>query len=203
MNACTRIITDKNCNVVVLDNTLEEGFIQIFLLKLSSSAGTVSTEIFIKSETTQTVAFGSSQDGFYTLCKVTIPLDNTSSTYYDNGRYYHNGEKVSLQDIIDMPTETSGVDIEYSYFFSTCNLKKCFVKICQEIFNSKHSMCSQKEAAHSLIYKRDLLLSALHVIQYLAEMDQMLEAQRLLEEITSCNGLCQSSQQNSGCGCGR
>lgn len=195
MNACTRIITDKNCNIIVLDNTFEENFIQVYVLKFKDQ-----TETFVKSEVTQTIAFSYSQDGFYTLCKVVIPLDSSKSIYYDQGKYYHNNEEVSLKEVIALPE----ADVEYNYFFSTCNLKKCFVKLCQEIFNSKNTICGQGNVDHSLIYKRDLIWSALNVIQYMAEMDQMDEAQRLLEEITSCNGLCPSSQKsNNGCGCGR
>lgn len=195
MNACTRIITDKNCNIVVLDNTFDENFIQVYILKFEDQ-----TEVFVKSAETQTVTFSYSQDGFYTLCKVTIPLDTSKPIYYKLGKYYYNNQEISLKDLIKL----SEVDAEYSYFFSTCNLKKCFVKVCQEIFNSKNTICSQGNVDHSLIYKRDLIWSALNVIQYMAEMDQMDEAQRLLEEITSCNGLCpSSSQSSSGCGCGK
>ena len=195
MNACTRIITDKNCNIIVLDNTFDENFIQVYILKFKDQ-----TEVFVKSAETQTVTFSYSQDGFYTLCKVTIPLDTSKPIYYKLGKYYYNNQEISLKDLIKL----SEVGAEYSYFFSTCNLKKCFVKVCQEIFNSKNTICSQGNVDHSLIYKRDLIWSALNVIQYMAEMDQMDEAQRLLEEITSCNGLCpSSSQSNSGCGCGK
>lgn len=195
MNACTRIITDKNCNIIVLDNTFDENFIQVYILKFEDQ-----TEVFVKSAETQTVTFSYSQDGFYTLCKVTIPLDTSKPIYYKLGKYYYNNQEISLKDLIKL----SEVDAEYSYFFSTCNLKKCFVKVCQQIFNSKNTICSQGNVDHSLIYKRDLIWSALNVIQYMAEMDQMDEAQRLLEEITSCNGLCpSSSQSSSGCGCGK
>lgn len=195
MNACTRIITDKNCNIIVLDNTFDENFIQVYILKFEDQ-----TEVFVKSAETQTVTFSYSQDGFYTLCKVTIPLDTSKPIYYKLGKYYYNNQEISLKDLIKL----SEVDAEYSYFFSTCNLKKCFVKVCQEIFNSRNTICSQGNVDHSLIYKRDLIWSALNVIQYMAEMDQMDEAQRLLEEITSCNGLCpSSSQSSSGCGCGK
>jgi len=66
-------------------------------------------------------------------------------------------------------------------------------------------MCNKPNSDSSLIYKRDLLWSAMNVIKYLVEMDQLEEAQRLLEEITACNGLCSSSQpeftSNCGCGC--
>jgi hypothetical protein len=41
-----------------------------------------------------------------------------------------------------------------------------------------------------LIYKRDLLWSALNVIKYMIEIDQYEEAERLLERIMGCNGLC-------------
>jgi len=53
------------------------------------------------------------------------------------------------------------------------------------------------------LYKRDLLLSAINVISYLAEMEKFEEAERLLERITSCNGLCDYNDINlRGCGCG-
>ena len=196
MNACTRIITDKNCNIIVLDNTFDKNFIQIFILKFKDQT----EEIFVKSEKTQTVSFNNSQDGFYILCKVTIPLDVLEPIHYNLGKYYYNGQEISLKDLVKLPEANT----EYSYFFSTCNLKKCFVKICQKIFDSKSTICGQENIDHSLIYKRDLIWSAINVIQYMAEMDQMEEAQRLLEEITSCNGLCPSSQKNtSGCGCVR
>lgn len=199
MNTCTRIITDKNCNIIVLDNTFSEGSIQIFVLKLTTSLGS-STEIFIKSESTQTVAFNNFEDGFYTLCKIEIPLDETSPVYYKKGKYLKGEQEISLQDIID----DEDIEKEYNYFFSTCNLKKCFVNICQEIFKSKATICGgSNNADKSLIYKRDLIWSALNVIQYMAEMDQMCEAQRLLEEITACNGLCPKQQTSSGCGCGK
>lgn len=194
MNACTKIITDKNCNIIVLDNTFDENFIQVYILKFGDQ-----TEVFVKSVETQTVTFSNSQDGFYILCKVTIPLDTSKPIYYKLGAYYYNNQKISLNELIKLPE----ANVEYNYFFSTCNLKKCFVKICQEIFNSKSTICGQGNVDHSLIYKRDLIWSAINVIQYMAEMDQMDEAQRLLEEITSCNGLCPSSQKTGGCGCGR
>ena len=57
-----------------------------------------------------------------------------------------------------------------------------------------------------LSYKRDLLWAALSVIEYLVEMCQMEEAQRILKEIAGCNGLCpealDNTSNNSGCGCG-
>jgi hypothetical protein len=47
-----------------------------------------------------------------------------------------------------------------------------------------------------------LLWSAINTIIYLAETEQFEEAERLLERITNCNGLCENNQSNCGCGCG-
>lgn len=200
MNECKKIITDKDCNIIVIDNTFNSNYIQVFILE---SNPLNYSETFIKSSSEQTVAFNNCPDGFYILCKVEIPINQSNSVYYKDGNFYYNDNKVSLQDIIQIPLEDSQINVEYNHFFSICNLKKCFIRICQSIFQqSKGSICKQQNLDNSLVYKRDLLWSTINVIQYMAEMDQMLEAQRLLEEITSCNGLCPSKKEND-CGCGR
>jgi len=45
---------------------------------------------------------------------------------------------------------------------------------------------------------------AINVIKYLVEFNQFAEAQRLIERLSSCNGLCGSnkSSRKGGCGCG-
>jgi hypothetical protein len=53
-----------------------------------------------------------------------------------------------------------------------------------------------------LILKRDLVWAALNVIQYMIDFNQLAEAQRLLERINGCNGLCSSEDTgDKGCGC--
>jgi len=50
-----------------------------------------------------------------------------------------------------------------------------------------------------------LVWSALKVIKLLVEKDNFEEAQRLLERITGCNGLCTDpcyTNKPCGCGCG-
>ena len=67
------------------------------------------------------------------------------------------------------------------------------------------NQCSFNKASSEDIYKRDLVWSALKVIKLLVEKDNFEEAERLLERITGCNGLCNDpcyTNKPCGCGCG-
>ena len=202
--SCNKILTDKNCNIVIEDYTFNCNYIQVFILKQNSSKEDNPTQVIIKTNRHQQLLFNGNGDGFYTICKLTVPIDEKASYYYKDEKFYHNIQEVSLQELIEINPQISEIKIEYIYYFSTCNLKKCFINICQDIFKQQGSICKKTNIDPNLIYKRDLLWSALNVIKYLTEMDQLEEAQRLLEEITQCNGLC-SSESNfvSDCGCGK
>ena len=191
------IRTDKNCNLIIDDITFNCDYIQVFILKHFKDFKTV---VFVKESRTQEIIFNNVKDGFYTICKLTIPLDETRPYYYKDGKYYHNAKEVYLQEIINTNPEITQVQIEYFYYFSTCNLKKCFINTCQDILSKTKSICNKQNVDNSLIYKRDLLWTSLNVIKYMVEIDQMEEAQRLLDQIVGCNGLC--PQYNvSDCGC--
>lgn len=181
------IITNEN--IIIIDDTYDKNHVQVFLLQYNDTY----TEVFIKNSPNKTISFKNPQDGFYNVCKITLPLEG--EVYYKKGKFYHNNVEISLEELLEIPN----LNIQCSYFFSTFYLKRCFIKVCQEIFNARQSMCDYKDIDQSLVYKRDLLWSALNVIQYMAETDQMIEATRLLDEITKCNGLC----SKGGCGCER
>lgn len=194
---CNDIIkTDNNCNLIVNDNTFNCKYVQVFILRANN--GYDFSQVQIKTNRVQQIKFPVSKDGFYTICKVTIPTDEMMPYYYKDGKYYNNVREVYLHEILNINPEISKVKIEYFYYFSICNLRKCFINICKDIFKQTSSICN-RNVDSELSYKRDLLWSAINVIQYMVEMDQYEEAQRLLEEITSCNGLC--SNKSNDCGC--
>ena len=196
---CNDIITtDRNCNLIINDNTFNCKYVQIFIIKANN--GYNFNQMQTKTSRIQQIKFPITEDGFYTLCKFTVPTDEMMPYYYKDGKYYNNVREVSINELLNINPEVSKLKIEYFYYFSTCNLKKCFIKVCEDIFKQTSSICN-KNIDSDLSYKRDLLWSALNVIQYMVEMDQYEEAQRLLEEITQCNGLC--SKKSNNCGCGR
>lgn len=204
---------DQNCNLVIEDNSFDPDYVQVFIIKHSTSQGEDSQKIIVRDRRDTPVVFPSAPDGLYSIYKLTIPLDETMPYCYKDGKYYKNNqelcvedivqaiEEVSLQELVDVNPKVSEIKFDYYYYFSTCNLRKCFIQICKDILNQKASACEPHPDA-SLTYKRDLLWTALNVIKYMTEMGQYDEALRLLEEITTCNGLCPPSK-TCKCGCGR
>lgn len=204
---------DQNCNLVIEDNSFDLDYVQVFIIKHSTSQGDDSQKIIVRDRRDTPVVFPNAPDGLYSIYKLTIPLDETMPYCYKDGKYYKNNqelcvedivkaiEEVSLQELIDVNPKVSEIKFDYYYYFSTCNLRKCFIQICKDILNQKASACEPHPDA-SLTYKRDLLWTALNVIKYMTEMGQYDEALRLLEEITTCNGLCPPSK-TCKCGCGR
>jgi hypothetical protein len=66
------------------------------------------------------------------------------------------------------------------------------------------SNCNDCDFDSSLRLKRDFLLSALYVFDYLKDRYNFEEAQRILDNIKDCSGnLCIDNQDKSDCGCGR
>ena len=187
--------TDKYCNMLIKECSFDEDYIIVYIVKYINSD---ETQTLIKESPDDDIVIKYKGDGLYTICKLHISKKESSIYYYKDGKFYHNIKEVTLQEILDDPEDTK---IDYEYYFSVCNLRKCFIKICQDIFDSQTSFCNKNNKSPET-YKRDLLWSALNVIEYMVELDQFEEAQRLLEEITVCNGLCYSDNINS-CGCGR
>lgn len=93
---------------------------------------------------------------------------------------------------------------------STSKLRKCYVNLCQKIFNDKNfSSCQSKNKVdNELIYKRDLIWMTINVITYLWQLGNSdLEIASLLKQVNKCNGLCSPYPDdsiiinNNGCGC--
>lgn len=197
---CNRITIDSNCNLHIIDNDYNCHYVQVFILKLVSST---STQIIIKDNRFDDVSFNTEGDGYYTITKLTVPLDKENPYYYNDGKFYHNGEEITLQQLLEINPNTTGLEIDYIHYFSICNLKKCFIAMCQQIFEQQSSICNKNNVDSFLIYKRDLLWSAINVINYLVDMQQYEEAQSILEQMTECNGLCPPQTGKVNCGCSK
>lgn len=193
---CNKIIYNKNCNTIVQDEIYDDNNGYIYILQLNLSNGEKITQQFIRESSDEDIIFTINQDGYYTLCKVIITKDNTSSYYYKDGNIYHNNVIIPIEDFIEINTEITGAEITYYKYFQLCNLRKCFVKLSKEILDERNSNCLPTKDA-TKIYKRDLIWSAINSIIYSVEMEEFEDAQTLLERITSCNGLC-----NNDCDCG-
>ena len=114
--------------------------------------------------------------------------------------------KVPVAEILERNTRNTTISRCYQDYISICFLKKCYINLCQQIFNQKtFDKCSNKNNIDSnLVFRRGMVWMAINVIEYLVEYGQLAEASRLLNRLSSCNGLCDQSQikpRKRGCGC--
>lgn len=178
-------------------------------------------------------------DGWFTVYHIVIPsiewfnkeLSKSSASalslydvvYYTNGQdifKYIDGhsESVDINELIERNPEGTTISIIDKEYVSICFLRKCFINLCQQIFNSKGlwgdglnksrlGCCPNTKAVDSdLIFRRDIVWSALNVIKYMTEFNQLAEAQRIIEQLGGCNGLCKSEfrqMSQHGCGCAK
>lgn len=119
------------------------------------------------------------------------------------------GEVIKPQELLDiaqLPNVKTTISIVDADKVSICNLQKCYVNLCQQIFESRGlTQCSNKNNIDSeLIYKRDLVWMAINTIEYMVDCNQLYEAERIIELLHSCNGVCSDKKVGSngeGCGC--
>lgn len=148
-------------------------------------------------------------DGYISFCHIVLPTREFFDshlgqfTYYAdrNGRIYNQSGEVDIQLILEVNDSTL---IRHMHnFFSVFHLRKCYISLCQKIFGDRgFDRCFKDKVDSQLILKRDLVWSALNVIQYMIDFNQLAEAQRLLERINGCNGLCSGVDTgDKGCGC--
>lgn len=196
---CNKFQIDKNFNIIINDD-FDPNYGYVYALQHTISDGSITCEVLIKDAEDQQVLFETTEDGFYTLITIKVPRDPSNYFYYRDNKIYKGAEEVQIQEVLETNPHISNITPTYDYYFLTIRLRKCYVDACNEIFRTKGKCFDYKNS--DLIYKRDLIWSALNVIQYMAELDQYEEAQRLLEELTSCNGICQGSE-HSQCNCRR
>ena len=187
------------CNVTVQEPCIQPNTAYIYVLQRNKIDGTRQNQVKVVEDGEATFSF--TEDGYYTLTTMPVSKEYCADYYYkkdDKGRYtfYHAGLEVKdIQEIIDKGHTTD--------YFHLCNIKKCYIALCQEILDSKASVnCNDNFIDKSAAYKRDLVGSAIRVAEYLIEMKQFAEAERLIQRISGCNGLCPESN-DGGCGCVR
>lgn len=185
--------------------------------------------IYTKHDTLKSIDIPIGFDGQFSLVHLVIPniewfnkeLEKTEGSalglydivYFSDGidiYKYINGKtsQVTIDDILEINTVNTTISRISRDFVSICFLKKCYINLCQQIFNDRGiSKCWNKNKVNSeLIYKRDLVWMAINVVKYLTQCEQLAEAERVIETIQGCNGLCVSTNltnNTNGCGCSK
>lgn len=202
--------------------------ISIDILQHNKSKETVYTDpVYTLHNTADPINIPVKFDGWFTVIHLVLPtkdwFDRESSkregsaiglyniVYYSDGTSiykYVDGQssETTIDEIIEVnPTDTT-ISRTGEDYVSICFLRKCYINLCQQIFNSRgFSPCWNKNDINSdLIFRRDLVWMSINVIKYLTECEQLAEVERIIEVIKGCNSLCVSSDvtsKTSGCGC--
>lgn len=159
---------------------------------------------------------------------ITLAIDETGIYFqgrvinpspYRNGANYY-WVKAEIPDVID-EFLTRGIQNRYVYgtnirieeedFFTTCNLYKCFLNRAQKLLDSyrdcnsgicnSNIKCSNNNDQLE-IQIRDYLWMTLNAIQFAIECEDFETANRLLNCISTCSGICEDSTSED-CGCGQ
>lgn len=90
--------------------------------------------------------------------------------------------------------------------FALCKLPKCLISLQKKLLltnlgNCSFDSCSTNEELRN---RRDFLLSAIHVLDYLIHTGNYMEAQRIIDNLSSCNSICEDELgiSKNDCGCG-
>lgn len=128
--------------------------------------------------------------------------DGSNIFKYKDGKIYPS----DMKEVTEVNTlDTTIYKIKEDIVF-ICFLKRCYISLCQEIWQDRgFSQCwSRSKVSSESMFKRGTVWMTLNVIKYMVELNQLAEAQRLIENIGGCNGLCREQYDRTGqspCGC--
>lgn len=134
---------------------------------------------------------------YYIYC-----MDNESVYRYLNGTFY----EVTIDSIIQQNLYNTTISKVEKDYVSICYLRNCYINICQQVFKSLCGIgnCNDK-VDKELSTKRDLVWMGINVIKYMVQFEMLEEAERIIERLISCHGICPQTKQSksSGCGCSK
>ncbi len=232
-NSCTITITDESewldesRSAIVKDQFRRSHVTLVDALTVNKIAG-ATLKSTIWTEDGDTVNIPVSFDGYFTVTHMAIPnrtwldymlseigpddnpLDMYDTVYYteDEKVYrYYKGEvfDVDFEALLEVNLEGTNLSRVEEDYVSICYMRTCYINYCKQILNNKaFTACFNTDTSDTETrYKRDLVHMAINVISYLVECNQLVEAERIIETIDGCNGLCPADESTTtnGCGC--
>ncbi len=185
------------------------------VLKKVNTSGKVVRQYYITPYTTGadlSNTFNLDEDGWYNLAVYTIPLipgdDEFVSYQISNNKFIDpkTGDDISIDNFIKYIIPNLQNKVGYSKdTFQVFNLMHCYINYCNMLLEgecSKESLCPDScdnEAAKN----RDLIWVLLNTFNYMLKFGMFADAQKLMERISGCNGICTKGMfdKTYNCGC--
>lgn len=156
------------------------------------------------------------KDGVYVYYRIILPLEDPNGAFIaadKNGNYqvyYNNPDSGNLELIEDYQSLYENahdfgqeIVIGEKLGFVTCKLKACLFKLQKESIDAIiKNGCDFTCKTGVDTYKRDFLLSAMLVLDYYVQTEEITKAQQLIKRLQACGGICADDTNYSDCGCG-
>jgi hypothetical protein len=162
--------------------------------------------------------FIQNSEGLYTK----VFLEN--QTFYYNNKFYigkvdYNTDPVTKRELLEKINEileTSKSEIITNYtelyelsgsqsfvckkiVFTTCKLTQCLVNLQRKIIDYQiYNKCADYK---KITEERDFLISTIYVLDYLKDIGNFQEAQRIIENVMECGSICDFEDDINSCGC--
>lgn len=169
------------------------------------------------------------KDGIYSYYKMVIPtIDHFKDIsgivnelfYYDGCFYWCN--KVSSVNSIEDALNGSTIITDFlelyqivyqnnasqtfylptKKIFSICILNKCLALLQKKVIDNPH-VCKNIDCDDTYTQHRDFLFGAIYVLDYLKDIGHFAEAQRIVDNLSSCDFVCNEFIDKNDCGCGK
>lgn len=187
-----------------------EDTVTVNLLKLSCTGKIIDSVVINHSEElSDECVFEFKNDGIHEVVHLIVPTEQWHEkmqkngqdvlnklqdiVYYDGNQFITSKGSITAEELIDHLGDKSSI-VNYSKLvFNDCHIKACFYKINKEAL-TKLRKC---EVDKQEMLWRDILFMAVYSIQYALDLNQLHEAQNILENVMdSCDKL-------KDCGCNR
>lgn len=155
-----------------------------------------------------TEPFEITNDGLYTYQKLIIPLKehvgNAKFYYYDGSLYDAlTNETLSFEEVWDKKATSTNMFWFDEEIFSIYNLLECFILTeLARINDMLNNGCDVECSSFNSDTNADFLGVVIFVLLHLIKTRDFYNAQRILDRLNTCNGLCKHvNDKLKGCGC--
>ena len=185
-----QISTTKN--TVNLVSTITSGYKYIHVIeKVTTTEVTLENSEFTESSSSYDLL----TDGYYNIIEIKLPDSYSEGIYYIDGEtIYSPVGVITLEELLEVDVEGTNILREDNDYFLYYFLETYYIDLIQSKFLKSICTCSCVNSQDRVTI--DTLTMGLELIKKLVEYLQYMEAERMIEQLSTCSGII-----NTNCNC--
>lgn len=132
---------------------------------------------------------------------ISVSTVSTYSSYINNET-----RNIDILDYITTDNKGSQTFFAEQKLFSICKLQKCLISLQKRMLLNNARLCSFEKCSIDQMLKErcDFLLCVIYTLNYLICNQNYAEAQRIIDNLSTCENICadELNTNYNGCGCG-